>query len=121
MNSSDVVTGDLKVNSTSIPTIDTSLPQETVPSSCSAQLAEEVVAGIRNSDVDDLYPVLRQIHGEEAVSRWVDEYNPLSCGLQVLAKYIKVARGPLKSAGWDYTRAVQLTLDMRRVCVSVGK
>lgn len=69
----------------------------------------------------DLYPVLHHTRGAGAVSQWLERYDPLEYGLKVLSKYISVARGPLKGAGWDYSRAVKLMLDLKKGCVTVGK
>lgn len=114
------------------PLQDARLSQETtILFSRSVLLAEGACAEVSSSDDNitwsssfsssDLYPVLRHTHGKEVVSQWVHGYDPLEHGLKVLSKYIKVARGPLKDVGWDYTRAVKLMLDLKKGCVTVGK
>ncbi len=62
----------------------------------------------------DLYHVMRCTRGEEYVLRWKCEFNAIQSGLEMLSKYINAARGPLKHQGWNYSKAVELVVKLRK-------
>ena len=62
----------------------------------------------------DLYPVMQHMRGEGEVTHWLHHYEPHKRGLEMLDKYLSMARGPLKHANWDYSRAVQLLIHLKR-------
>lgn len=60
------------------------------------------------------YLLMDTARGEEHSKKWVATFNaPVLCE-RYLARYISVARGPLKSLGWSYERAVKLLVELRR-------
>ncbi len=61
-----------------------------------------------------LYSVMEHCQGAEAVSNWKSRFNPLKRGQELLSKFVEVARGPLKAQGWNYARAVQLLVTMKK-------
>jgi hypothetical protein len=61
-----------------------------------------------------LYSVMEHCQGAEAVSNWKGRFNPLKRGQELLSKFVEVARGPLKAQGWNYARAVQLLVTMKK-------
>ncbi len=66
----------------------------------------------------DLYHVMWHTCGEEGVSRWLSDFDPHKCGLEMLSKYIDAARGPLKGQGWEYSRAVKLMVQLKRAAAA---
>ena len=62
----------------------------------------------------NLYHVMYHTCGEGAEPHWKAEFDPLQQGLEMLGKYIETARGPLKGLGWDYSRAVDLVVKLKR-------
>ena len=60
------------------------------------------------------YLLMDSACGEEHSKKWAATFDaPVLCE-RYLARYISVARGPLKSLGWSYERAVKLLVDLRR-------
>ena len=61
-----------------------------------------------------LYSVMERCQGAEAVENWKSRFDPLKRGQELLSKFVEVARGPLKTQGWNYGRAVQLLVAMKK-------
>lgn len=60
------------------------------------------------------YSLMDAARGEEHSQKWTATFDaPVLCD-KYLARYIGVARGPLKSVGWSYERAVKLLVELRR-------
>lgn len=66
-----------------------------------------------------LFCVMENSQGIEFVKDWLLNFNPHKTGEDVLAKYIEVARGPLKPHGWKYDRAVQLLVSLKKATQSI--
>lgn len=82
---------------------------ELVASGCSSCAGGIVVPPERQ-----LYSVMEHCQGAEAVENWKSKFDPLKRGQELLSKFVEVARGPLKAQGWNYARAVQLLVDMKK-------
>lgn len=67
----------------------------------------------------DFYHVMRHTC-VGAESRWKEEFDPYKHGLEMLAKYIETARGPLKGMGWEYSRAVDIVVKLRKAAVAAA-
>lgn len=86
----------------------------------SLQDTEPVASGCSNCASDtvsperQLYCVIEHCQGSEAVGNWKSRFNPLKRGQELLSKFVEVARGPLKVQGWNYGRAVQLLVVMKK-------
>ena len=80
-----------------------------------SQLVEE--KGVTPGSLD-LYHVMRHTKGEEAVIHWQLDYEPLKDGVEMLSKYIAAARGPLKAHDWDYSRAVEIMVKLKKAAAS---
>ena len=91
---------------------------ESIPTRETEHTADNEASGGRNSEIDpsllDFYHVMRHTHGKEHVTRWKSEFDPIKQGQEVLSKYIGAARGPLKNHGWNYSRAVELIVKLKR-------
>ena len=61
-----------------------------------------------------LFCVMEHSMGTKAVVNWKRRFDPLQQGQELLSKFVAVARGPLKSQGWNYSRAVQLLVTMKK-------
>lgn len=60
------------------------------------------------------YALMDAAFGKEHTQQWTTNFDaPVLCD-RYLARYISVARGPLKSLGWSYERAVKLLVELRR-------
>ena len=64
--------------------------------------------------VRQLFCVMENCQGRVAVENWRSKFNPLKRGQELLSKFVEVARGPLKTQGWKYGRAVQLLVTMKK-------
>ena len=64
-----------------------------------------------------LSSVLACLCGEIYFVNWEKSFSALQLGQDYLAKYIEVARGPLKEHGWKYDNAVKMVVEMKRVSV----
>ena len=82
---------------------------ELVASGCS-----NCTGGIVVPPERQLYSVMEHCQGAEAVENWKRRFNPLKRGQELLSKFVEVARGPLKAQGWNYARAVQLLVAMKK-------
>lgn len=61
-----------------------------------------------------LFCVMEHCKGTKAVENWKRRFDPLQRGQELLTKFVAVARGPLKTQGWNYSRAVQLLVTMKK-------
>ena len=61
-----------------------------------------------------LYSVMEHCQGVDTVENWKSRFDPFKRGQELLSKFVEVARGPLKSQGWNYGRAVQLLVAMKK-------
>ena len=95
-------------------TVASSLQEATPPSQASASTRT-----LQHTPLD-LYHVIIHTCEEGSVSRWLSEFDPHKCGLEMLAKYIDTARGPLKGQGWEYARAVKLLVMMKKAAASAS-
>lgn len=68
-------------------------------------------------DVSHLSTVISCLCGEMYVINWEKTFNALQYGQDYLAKYIEVARGPLKEHGWKYDNAVKMIVEMKKISV----
>ena len=68
----------------------------------------------KGSVLSQLFCVMEHCVGSEAVENWRRKFNPLEKGQELLSEFVEVARGPLKAQGWNYARAVQLLVTMRK-------
>ena len=82
---------------------------ELVASGCS-----NCAGGIVAASERQLYSVMQHCQGAEAVENWKSRFNPLKRGQELLSKFVEVARGPLRAQGWNYARAVQLLVAMKK-------
>ena len=89
---------------------DTELPA----SGCSNSIAGDIVAAAHTALERQLYSVMEHSQGAEAMMNWKSRFNPLKRGQELLSKFVEVARGPLKAQGWNYARAVQLLVAMKK-------
>ena len=85
---------------------------EVVASGCSNSTASGTVPAA--APERQLYSVMEHSQGAEAVTNWKSRFNPLKRGQELLSKFVEVARGPLKAQGWNYARAVQLLVAMKK-------
>ena len=69
--------------------------------------------GVGREDVS-LYHVMLHTQGLSLVDAWKSDFNSLRHGVEMLSKYISVARGPLKDHGWNYSKAVELMVKLRK-------
>lgn len=58
--------------------------------------------------------LLVQLKGRDYVRQYWRIFSPSSIGQTLLRRYIKVAQGPLKTQNWNYARAVQLVVQLKR-------
>lgn len=65
-------------------------------------------------ELPSLFCAMKHSQGDEFVKRWVSDFDPQKNARELFSKYIDVARGPLKAQGWNYDRAVQLLVKLRR-------
>ena len=86
---------------------------ELVASGCSNSTAGGIVPAAAAPE-RQLYSVMEHSQGAEAVTNWKSRFNPLKRGQELLSKFVEVARGPLKAQGWNYARAVQLLVAMKK-------
>ena len=68
-------------------------------------------------DVSHLSAVVSCLCGEAYVVSWEKTFNAHQYGQDYLAKYIEVARGPLKEHGWKYDNAVKMIVEMKKISV----
>lgn len=68
----------------------------------------------RDTPVDSLYLLMRHLQGDVFVRRWRSEFNAILLAQEFLSKYLETARGALKDQGWNYDRAVQLLVKLKR-------
>lgn len=69
---------------------------------------------ITSTHVLEPYALLDAACGQEHTQHWTASFDaPVLCD-KYLSRYISVARGPLKSLGWSYERAVKLLVELRR-------
>ena len=54
------------------------------------------------------------LKGRGYLDQYCREFSAASVGQSLLTKYIKLAQGPLKSQNWNYARAVQLVVQLKR-------
>jgi len=62
-----------------------------------------------------LWCVMEPAQGEEFVSQWRTNFDPVKLGIGFLSKYIDAARGPLKEHDWNYATAVQFIVRLKKV------
>ena len=65
-----------------------------------------------------LFSLLVQLMGAGYAQQQWRGFDPISLGLELLGRYIEAARGPLKEQNWSYTRAVQLSVQLRKAASS---
>ena len=85
---------------------------ELVASGCSNSAAGDIVPAVVPER--QLYSVMEHSQGAEVVTNWKSRFNPIKRGQELLSKFVEVARGPLKAQGWNYARAVQLLVAMKK-------
>ena len=68
-------------------------------------------------EVLHLSAVVTCLCGEPYFVNWERSFNALQFGQDCLAKYIEVARGPLKEHGWKYDNAVKMVVEMKKISV----
>lgn len=98
-----------------------STTQEASPTQkVSKHLTEEAASTLTESPQlpMDLYHLMQHTCGEGSMSRWLADFDPHKCGLEMLSKYIDAARGPLKGHGWEYSRAVKLMVELKKAAVA---
>lgn len=61
-----------------------------------------------------LYHVMLHTRGLPLIDAWKSDFDSLRHGVEMLSKYISVARGPLKNHGWSYSKAVELMVKLRK-------
>jgi len=59
--------------------------------------------------------VVKCLCGEPYFVKWEQSFNAHQCGQGYLARYIEVARGPLKEHGWKYDNAVKMVVEMKKI------
>jgi len=62
----------------------------------------------------DLFEVMLHTRGPLRVASWRAEFDAVQLGTEMLSKYINVARGPLKKHGWNYSKAVDLVVKLKK-------
>ena len=60
------------------------------------------------------FGLMGAMRGLDFVREWREEFNPVKLGVVYLTKYIDAARGPLKFQEWNYDRAIQLLIRMKK-------
>ena len=65
-----------------------------------------------------LFSLLVQLMGAGCAQQQWRGFAPVSLGLELLGRYIEAARGPLRQQNWSYTRAVQLSVQLRKAASS---
>ena len=60
------------------------------------------------------FVLMGAMRGLDFVKEWREELNPVKLGVDYLTKYIDAARGPLKIQEWNYDRAIQLLIRMKK-------
>ena len=91
---------------------DTSSSSDTPPEA--KALSETAASRQQYSQAAWLYQAMEHSQGSEFSSKWAEEFDCVALGQGFLAKYIEVARGPLKPQGWEYDRAVQLLVKLKK-------
>lgn len=79
--------------------------------SCNLQHASPVSASPYSLQA---YSLMDTACGEEHSKKWMASFDAPALCDRYLTRYIGVARGPLKSLGWSYERAVKLLVGLRR-------
>ena len=64
--------------------------------------------------LSQLFCVMEHCVGAKSVENWKRRFDPLQRGQELLSKFVEVARGPLKAQGWNYSRAVELLVTMKK-------
>ena len=54
------------------------------------------------------------LKGRDYVHQYWGSFSPSRIGQSLLTRYIKMAQGPLKNQNWNYARAVQLVVQLKR-------
>ena len=60
--------------------------------------------------------LITQLKGPDYWEKYKRDFYAVDVGQSLLTKYIKLAQGPLKSQNWNYARAVQLVVQLKRGC-----
>lgn len=81
------------------------------PESCTS-VASGGQAGEANET--SLFSLIELFQGERFVDRWRSEFDACQLGQEFLSKYVDIARGPLKVQQWNYDRAVQLLVKLKK-------
>ena len=94
---------------------------ESTPPSQKVEKSHQTVGDGKNRTIQqkplplsDLYHLIQRAAGEGVMSRWLTDFEPHKCGLEMLSKYIDAARGPLKGHSWEYSRAFKLVVKLKR-------
>ncbi|CAI8055748.1 UPF0600 protein C5orf51 [Geodia barretti] len=60
--------------------------------------------------------LISQLKGRDYFVQYRRDFSAVDIGQSLLKKYIKLAQGPLKSQNWNYARAVELVVQLKRGC-----
>ena len=60
--------------------------------------------------------LISQLKGRDYFVQYRRDFSAVDIGQSLLTKYIKLAQGPLKSQNWNYARAVELVVQLKRGC-----
>lgn len=84
------------------------------PSTSVAYIDKEPSCSVSSKSEPSLWIVMELTQGVEFAKQWLVNFDPQKFGIEFLSKYIEVARGPLKEQSWNYTKAVQLLVSLRK-------
>ena len=56
------------------------------------------------------------VKGSDYLEHYFASFSAADEGQSLLGRYIKLAQGPLKAQNWNYARAVQLVVQLKRAC-----
>lgn len=68
----------------------------------------------QSSNETKLWCVMKLTQGEDFTRQWRDNFNSQKYGIEFLSKYVDVARGPLKDQSWNYIKAVQFLVSLKK-------
>lgn len=95
--------------------------KESQEQQASASLSDNTSPSIQSSNQSSeeprLWCVMELTQGVDFTRQWKDNFNPQKYGVEFLSKYVDVARGPLKDQSWNYVKAVQFLVSLKKSSV----
>ena len=65
-----------------------------------------------------LFSLLEALQGSDFVRQWRGEFEPSGLGQDVLTRYVRAARGPLREQHWRYDRPVELLVKLKKAALA---